>query len=79
MKKLLILIVIVIFAYGCAFLKPAIKTTNAIVSVLCEEYAASSDVGMDPEDWCKIHENVQPFIDLISTADQSTGTTRGGE
>jgi len=77
MKKLLILIVIAIFAYGCAFLKPAIKTTNAIVSVLCEEYAAASDIGsMTPEDWCKIHENVKPFIDLISEADQSTGTAR---
>jgi hypothetical protein len=74
MKKIIVAITITLTLGSCAFLRPAVRSANAVARVLCEEYATGRDLsGMTVKDWCRIQKNLSPFIDAVTSLEQSTG------
>jgi len=68
------------FAFACGTLKDAGRTANDAASILCELFAAENQqaVGMSPGDWCKLHDNLEPFIDQALAAKQAAGAAALG-
>lgn len=66
---------------GCRLIKPIARTANDIGLKACKDTFGASDVelpkGMSLEEFCAIHENVQPFIDNILAAKRTVGTAQG--
>jgi hypothetical protein len=67
--KATIAIVFALALGGCAFWKPAVKSTMAVARVLCEEYGTGRDLGMSVEDWCAIEGNLRPFVEAVTGLD----------
>lgn len=61
---------------ACAFWRPAVKTTNELARILCEEYVAGEDVGMSAKDWCEVHDNLAPFINAVVGLQEETGLAK---
>ncbi len=67
---LLLLATLTFVIGGCAFFKPAARTVNDVARIACETTFGEEELpqGMSLEDFCKAHENLQPFIDQILAA-----------
>jgi hypothetical protein len=79
MRKLISVLAVLGFV-GCSMFKSAAKTADDAASILCELFAAEnqSAVGMSPEDWCALHDNLEPFIDQVLAAKQAAGAAALG-
>lgn len=62
-------------ASSCSSFKSVARTADDAASILCELFAAENKeaVGMSPEQWCALHDNLQPFIDQVLAAKQAAG------
>lgn len=72
-------IVLVLLVTGCAATKAVVRSVNDIARQLCELTAAESGdkLGMTPEEWCAVRENLDPFIREVTSA-QSAASEKSG-
>ena len=77
--KLLILLLSLAFLPQCGAVKNVIHTSNDWVALACAAYIQGNTDqlrGLTPEQWCAIHENVAPLIDVLTSMDNNRGITR---
>ena len=65
--------------FACAEVKPVTRTVNDVARVACETAFGAEQLpqGVSLEDFCKQHENLQPFIRSILAAQQTVGAANG--
>ena len=66
---------------SCATMKNIGRTTNDIARALCSVFAAENEdqlQGFSPDEWCAVHENLQPFVEYIVSAKQAAGAAALG-
>ena len=72
MRPFIALLVLCFALSACALIKPIARTSNDVAGTLCEIVAAEQEPealgGMSVEDWCAIHDNVDPFLDIVLSA-----------
>lgn len=76
MKSLLLLSYFLIGFYGCAAIKPVLRTVEDIATSLCESVAAKHTdrlQALSPADWCAIHSHLEPFIDAVLSVQRAAG------
>jgi len=80
-KSILAICVCSIFLFsGCGTFKNVANTINDAATILCNLFAAEQSedaLGMSPQDWCAVHENLAPFIDEATKAKRQAGKTLG--
>jgi hypothetical protein len=78
MKKTILICTLSFLLTSCAIWKPAAKITKEAVAIaLCEQWVAETgyNTGIDRAKWCRIFKNLEPFFDLLTGMEQTTGTT----
>jgi len=70
MKKLIALSVLLASISACATGKQVARTANDAARIACEVMFGEEELpqGMSVEQFCAVHENVQPFLDQILAA-----------
>jgi len=77
--QLLIISTLVIVA-SCGLLKDVGRTANDAAAILCELVAAEKPEelqGLSPQQWCAIHDNLQPFLDEVLSAQKAAAKKTG--
>jgi len=65
---------------GCGLLKDVGRTANDAAAILCELVAAEKQQelqGLSPQQWCAIHDNLQPFLDEVLSAQKAAAKKTG--
>ncbi len=71
---------------GCAVVKQVARTVNDAASILCEDAAGQMMgtpdgdrvlQGLSAADWCKVHDNLAPFVEAALRAQQTAATQAG--
>lgn len=63
-------------AGGCAMFKKVVRTIDDIASDACVLFAtenADDLAGLSPADFCDVRENLEPFVEYITRAQQTAG------
>lgn len=66
---------------GCATVRSTIRTINDIAGDACVLFASDHEhelEGLTPAEFCAIQDNLDPFIDHITAAQQSAGRVAVG-
>lgn len=66
---------------SCAATKTVVKTANDIAHEACNVFASAREreLGMTAADWCNLQANLEPFLDVILSAERKAGISSGGE
>lgn len=66
---------------GCAGVKAVAKTANDIAHEACSVFASAREpqLGMSASDWCSLQANLEPFLDVVLSAERKAGISSGGE
>lgn len=67
---------------ACATVKHVARTINDAADIACELFAADHPEALQsltPEQWCDIHEHLDPFIEEILQAQREAGAKLGIE
>lgn len=65
---------------GCGFLKQTVRTVHDLAVLACELFAADHEdelAGLSPAEFCAVEENLRPFIEQITAAQQTAGAEVG--
>lgn len=76
MKYVVLIITMCLALNSCATVKKIGRTTNDIASALCNIFAEENVdelQGFSPEDWCEVHDHLEPFIEYVLTAKHAAG------
>lgn len=65
---------------SACFLKPAARTANDLARATCETFADARErqLGMSAEQWCGLHDNLDPFLQTILAAERRAGIANSG-
>lgn len=66
-------------AFGCAAIKPVVRTVEDIARNLCESVAQKHTDqlrSLTPADWCAIERNIEPFIDAVLSVQRVAGLSQ---
>ena len=77
--QLLIIATLAITA-SCGLLKDIGRTANDAAMILCELVAAEKQQeldGLSSQQWCAIHDNLQPFLDGVLSAQKAAAEKSG--
>ena len=71
---LALLLIFVTVAIAC-FAKPAARTANDIARQACSTFAEARErqLGISAEQWCRLRDNLDPFLQVILSAERKAG------
>jgi hypothetical protein len=75
--KQYILVLVLLAMSGCSMFKTITRTISDVAGDVCVMFAMDNTeqlAGMSPAEWCDIHENLAPFIEQITAAQQTAGS-----
>lgn len=75
-----LLIILIFIVASCGLLKDIGRTANDAAMILCELVAAEKQQelqGLSPQQWCAIHDNLQPFLDEVLSAQKAAAKKTG--
>lgn len=75
-----LLIISTLVIASCGLLKDIGRTANDAAMILCELVAAEKPEelhGLSPQQWCAIHDNLQPFLDEVLSAQKAAAKKTG--
>lgn len=78
---LLSLLMTPLVLFAACWAKPALRSANDIARAACHTFAEAREqqLGLSKEDWCKLHDNFDPFLQVILAAERKAGISSGGE
>lgn len=75
-----LLVAVAVLVSACATVKHVARTINDAADIACELFAADHPDALQsltPEQWCDIHEHLDPFIEEILQAQREAGAKLG--